>query len=173
MRSLLARRPSFRRLWLAGATSLVGDWLSFVAVGMLAMDGGGGGALALAVVLAAHLLPAALLSPVWGAVVDRFDRRRLLVGADLAASVVTLGMVGAAAAGWLGALQLLLLARSAISAIVPPAETAALRHVVAPDELAPANAILAGTWSVAYVLGMALGGVAATLGPSCWAGPGC
>jgi MFS family permease len=165
MPSLLVARPGFRRLWMAGATSLVGDWLSFVAVGMLALDRGGG-PLDLALVLAAHALPAALLSPVWGAVVDRFDRRRLLVLADAAAGLVTIGMAAAAAAGWLGAVQMLLLARSALTAVVPPAESAALRHVVAPDELGRANAILAGTWSVAFVLGMALGGAVATLGPA-------
>jgi len=49
---------------------------------------------------------------------------------------------------------------------VPPGESAAVRVVVAEGELLPANALLAATWSVAFVIGMALGGVAAMLGPA-------
>ena len=165
MVSLLRSHPAFRRLWAAGAVSQAGDWLSFVAVSVLAIESGGG-AFALALVFAAHALPAALLSPLAGALVDRFDRRRVLVAADLTSSVITAAMAGAAVLGWVGAVQLLLLARSAISAIVPPAESAALRRLVPPAELGRANAILAVTWSVAYVAGMSLGGLAALLGPA-------
>ncbi len=164
MPSLLRRNAPFRRLWAAGATSLVGDWLSFVAVAALATNGGAG-AFGLAIVFAAHALPAALLSPVAGALVDGLDRRRLLVVADVLASAVTVAMACAAAIGALSAVPLLLLVRSAISALVPPGESAALRYVVAERDLLPANALLATTWSIAYVAGMALGGAAALLGP--------
>lgn len=165
MSSLLRRQPAFRRLWLAGGISLVGDWLSFVAVSAMAL-GSGGGPLALAVVFAAHALPAALGSPLAGALVDRIDRRRALVGADLAATVVTAAMALAAAAGQLVTVQVLLLIRSALTSIVPPGESAALRRLVPDADLVAANAILAATWSLAYVVGMALGGAAALLGPT-------
>lgn len=163
--NLLRRHPAFRRLWAAGAISLVGDWLSFVAVSVLALTSGGG-ALGLALVFSAHLLPGALLAPFAGALVDRFDRRKVLVLADLIAGGLTAAMALAAAAGWLAVVQLLLLARSAVSAIVPPGESAAVRRLVPLEDLVPANAILAATWSVAYVAGMALGGAAALLGPT-------
>lgn len=165
MTSWLRARPAFRRLWAAATVSQVGDWLSFVAVSALALEAGGG-ALGLALVLAAHALPAAVLSPVAGALVDRADRRRVMIGADLLAAVVTAAMAAAAMAGAVVAVQLLLLARSAITAATPPAETAAVRRLVHPDELVRANAILAVTWSAAFVAGMALGGVAALLGPA-------
>lgn len=165
MISLLRRRPGFRRLWAAGAVSLCGDWLSFVAVSVLALTHGGG-PLALAVVFAAHTLPAAVLSPLAGALVDRVDRRKVLIAADVLASLATAAMALAAVLGALTAVQLLLVVRSAITSAVPPGESAALRRLVGEDELVPANAILAATWSTAYVLGMALGGLAATLGPT-------
>src|SRR5205823_2450338 len=50
---VIRRNAAFRRLWAAGAVSLVGDWLSFVAVAILALSSGGG-AFALALVFAAH-----------------------------------------------------------------------------------------------------------------------
>ena len=163
--SLLRGNAAFRRLWAAGAVSLVGDWLSFVAVAALAL-GSGGGPFALALLFAAHALPGAVLAPVAGAIVDGFDRRRVLVAADVLAALATLGMVGAALAGIVTAIPLLLLSRSAIVALVPPGESAAVRRLVAESELLPANTILAATWSVAYVAGMALGGFATLLGPA-------
>ncbi len=161
---LLARRPAFARLWLAGALSLVGDWLSLVAVSVLAAERGGG-PLALAGILAAHALPGAIVSPIAGVLADRFDRRRLLVATALIQALLTALMAVAAGRGEVLAVQALLVLRSALSAMVPPAEAGALRHVVDEGELLPANVLLASTWSVAYVLGMALGGLLATLGP--------
>lgn len=162
---LLRDSAAFRRLWAAGAVSLVGDWLSFVAVAALAL-GSGGGPFALALVFAAHALPGAMLAPVAGAIVDGFDRRRVLVAADLLAALATLGMVGAAFVGVIAAIPLLLLVRSAIVALVPPGESAAVRRLVPESELLPANSILAATWSVAFVAGMALGGFATLVGPT-------
>jgi MFS family permease len=163
--NLLLRRPHLRRLWIAGTVSLVGDWLGFVALSLLALDRGGG-PLALASVLAVHALPHALLSPVAGPVADRVDRRRLLIGANLVETALTLLMAGAALRGSLAAVQALVLVRSAVSAFVVPAETAALRRVVEPEELVEANTLLSTTWSVTYVLGLAAGGALAALGPA-------
>ena len=165
MPHLLRAHPAFRRLWAAGAISLVGDWLSFVAVSALALEMGAG-ALGLALVFAAHALPAAILSPFAGALLDRMDRRRVLVGADAVAGVVTAAMAGAAVLGWVWVVQALLLVRSAVTSIVPPGESAAVRRLVPAAALLPANSLLAATWSVAYVAGMSLGGAAAMLGPA-------
>lgn len=164
MFELLVRRPSFRLLWAAGAISLIGDWLGFVAISRLALDQGGG-PLSLALVYAAHVLPHTWALPITGVVADRFDRRRLLVMVPLIQAVLTLAMAVVAARGALVPLQVLVVVRATFAAFMPPAETAALRHTVEPDELVRANALMGGTWSVAYVLGMALGGALAVLGP--------
>ena len=165
MPSLLHRNPAFRRLWAAGAVSLVGDWLSLVAVATLA-TANGGGALGLALVFAAHALPAAVFSPFAGAIVDGFDRRRVLIAADFGAALLTVAMVACALAGAPLAIALLVAVRSAVTSIVPPGESAAVRVLVAERDLLPANAMLAATWSIAVVIGMALGGLAAMLGPA-------
>ena len=162
---VIRRNRAFRRLWAAGAVSMVGDWLSFVAVASLALASGGG-AIALALIFAAHALPAAVLAPVAGALVDGLDRRRVLVAADLLAAVVTVAMTLAAVAHVTMAIPALLLVRSGISALVPPGESAAVRRLVVEADLLEANSVLAATWSVAFVAGMALGGFAALLGPA-------
>lgn len=159
---LLRRRASFRRLWLAGIVSLVGDWLSFVAIAVLSLESSEG-PLALATTLAVHQLPAALLGPLAGTLADRVDRRRILIVANLVQATLTLLAVFAAAHSVL-AVQCLVFLRSATASFLVPAETAAVRRTVDDTELADANALLATTWSLSFVVGMALGGPLAELG---------
>ena len=167
---LIRDHGAFRRLWLAAVVSLLGDWLTFVSVTVLTLELGEG-PLALTGVLVAHLLPAALLSPLAGTVADRIDRRRLLVSANVGQAALTLAAAVAAHGaathpGLVLLVQALVFARSAVAAFVMPAEQAAIRRVVREDLLETANALLAATWSTAYVLGMAAGGFLALLGPS-------
>ncbi|MBL4686975.1 MAG: MFS transporter [Nannocystaceae bacterium] len=162
---LLRRRPDFRRLWLGNMVSQLGDWIGWVAVAVLALHGGGG-PMDVAVVFVAHHLPAAALTPVSGALADRFDRRRVLIVVSLLLSVTTLLMVAAAMASMIGLLQGLLVVRSAMTAFFSPAERAALPRVVHRDEILVASAVDAGTWSVVFSLGMALGGLLTALGPA-------
>lgn len=163
-RHLLRHRPGFRRLWLGNLISQLGDWIGWVAVAVVALHEGG--PLDVALVFAAHHLPAAALTPVSGVLADRYDRRRVLVVTSLGLGGITVAMVGAAAAGSLLLLQWLLAIRSALTAFFAPAERAVLPRVVARDELMMAGAIDAGSWSVVFSLGMAAGGLLAALGPT-------
>src|SRR5436309_4440589 len=78
--------PSFSRLWRAMLVSSLGDWVGFVAVAALVARLGGArlGGLAVAGVMLARLLPSILFGPFAGVFVDRFDRRKVMIGADLA-----------------------------------------------------------------------------------------
>lgn len=164
MLTLILRRPAFRRLFLAGSISLIGDWLSFVAVSLLSMDRGGG-VRSLALAYAAHALPLALFAPIAGVTADRFDRRRVLLTAQITQAALTLLMALAAVRGAVGAVQALVFVRGVVAAFVAPAETAALRHTVQEDELLRANALVSSAWSVTLVMGMLMGGAVAMLGP--------
>ena len=74
--------PSFSRLWRAMLVSSLGDWVGFVAVATLVSAKGGAsrGGLAVAGVMLARLLPSVLFGPMAGVLVDRLDRRRVMVG---------------------------------------------------------------------------------------------
>jgi MFS family permease len=161
---LLRRRRDYRRLWMGESVSLLGDWLSYVAVSLLALASGDG-AMGLAIVFAAHTLPSALTSPLAGVLADRWDRRRLLIGVQLTQAALMLGMVAAASADNLLAVELLLFARTAAGGFLYPAKNAALRRLVQHDELVDANTIDATTWSITFTVGTALGGIVALAGP--------
>lgn len=184
MLRLLQQYPAFRRLWLADVVSLLGDWLTYVAVSVLALERGEG-LVAVSLVLVAHALPSSLLAPFAGWVVDRFDRRQVMVVTSLLRSALAFGMAGAAALGSLFWVQALLLVRIGLAAFTDPAITASLPQVLSdPEESTPrdgersarlqadlgtANRLIGASWSALFAFGVALGGFAAAfLGPT-WA----
>ena len=80
------RVRDFRRLWLVMSFSSFGDWLGLLATTALAAELANGYAaanFALGGVLVVRLLPAVIFGPLAGAFADRFDRRKLMVVADL------------------------------------------------------------------------------------------
>ena len=92
---LIAEKRDFRKLWISHMISLVGDWLSYIAVAVISVEQGDS-ALAVGMVLFVHSLPTALMSPIAGPLADRLARRWLIIGGYLGAALLTLGMWGAA-----------------------------------------------------------------------------
>ena len=90
---LLRAHPHFRRLWLADVASLFGDWLNTLAIFALVRAITDSPA-ALGIVFIAKLLPSVFAAPFAGLLVDRLDRRRLMIVADLARAVVVCGLKG-------------------------------------------------------------------------------
>lgn len=161
----LARRPPFRTLLVASTISLVGDWMSFVALASLSI-GTDDGFVGLAWVFAVHALPKVMLAPWAGLAADRFDKRTVMLVANVVQTVLTLGMALAAYHVDVGALRLLVFVRSAVSAFHTPAESASVPMLVEKHELTLANAFMSTSWGATLVLGMALGGLVAMLGPT-------
>lgn len=161
--TILRTRPGFRRLWTANLLSQLGDWVGWVAVTVYSIHEGEG-LLALAALFAAHHLPVALISPWAGTLVDRHDRKRVLVIAVLCMAALTALMALFMLLQWGAALPLILALRSGTSAFFTTAERAALPRLVERDELLVAGALESGTWSVVFCIGMALGGFLSSVG---------
>jgi len=159
---LLRSNPSFRRLWIAQLISLGGDWFNVVALTGLLLHLTGSSFYAGAV-LVASLLPQFLLSPVAGVVADRFDRRRLMLGANLLAAVLALAMLAVRSRGsvWLGLAAMAAIA--AMGAFFDPASRSGLPNIVEDDQLAAANVLMASTWGIMAAVGAAAGGLVAGL----------
>jgi MFS family permease len=88
----LLRHRDFALLWLAGAVSAAGDWVILVAlpVQVYALTGS---TLATGGSFAAYVLPRLLFGAVGGALVDRWDRRRTMMLADLTRAALTLPLL--------------------------------------------------------------------------------
>ena len=159
---LVRQNKDFRRIWISHMISLFGDWLSYIAVSVIAVKSGGS-ALAVAMVIFVHSIPLALMTPISGPLADRVDRKRLLIGAYLGSSLLTLGMWGAANYSSVWLLQGFLFLRVCVSGIGMTARSAAIPAIVGREHLRLANALLGLTWSVMFTLGLALGGFASEL----------
>ena len=118
-----------------------------------------GSATAVAWMMIVQFLPVAIVGPMAGVVVDRVDRRRLMIGADVVRGVLILGLllVRRPQDVWL-AYVVMTLSVSA-SAFFEPARTATIPNITSPTELMPANALSAATWSAMLALGASVGGL--------------
>lgn len=162
MRALLVRNPDFRRLFLSSVVSLMGDWFSFVAVaGLVTELTGRPGAAAF--IYAATVLPVFLASPIAGAIADRFDRKRVLVIADLARVPVALLLCAAA---WWSSVPLAVAAIIALgvgASFYDPIASAATPNLVPPEDLASAQSLMGAVWGSMLMVGAGLGGLVAEL----------
>lgn len=77
------RQQQFGRLWLAGLISTTGDWLIVTALPFY-IYAQTGSPLAVSGLFIVYYAPRILVSPLAGVVVDRLDRKRILVVTDLA-----------------------------------------------------------------------------------------
>ncbi|MFF1815683.1 MFS transporter [Kribbella sp. NPDC058245] len=101
-----------------------------------------------------------------GALADRWSRRKILIGYSFLGTAL-FGSV--AVAGWLGHLTLphlmaVTLVNGAGYSLFMPAETAALRQIVAPEDISTALATAHGRQNVAALTGAPLGGLLYSIG---------
>jgi len=158
MLKLLRTNADLRWLFIAQVISFMGDWFTFVAVTGIIKDATDSTFL-VSLAYVSFSLPSFLASPVAGPVVDRFDRRRLLIVVSAAQAVAALGLLMADGHTlWpLFVFQGLI---SALAAFVKPAIDAGVPNLArTPQELRTANALFGSTWGVMLAIGAALGGV--------------
>ena len=162
MWKMLKTNADMRRVFLAQVISYLGDWFSFVAILGL-IDDLSGSKFLISLVMVAFSLPSFLASPIAGSMVDRFDRRRILVFVSIMQAVAALGLllVGKDTI-WLAFLSQSTV--SALAAVVGPATESAIPNSARNDEeLALANSLLGSTWGVMLAVGAAVGGVFASV----------
>ena len=85
--TLLRANRNYRYAWLAQVVSEIGDYFNNVAVFSLAVQTSGSG-LVVSGVMLARAIPAVAAGPVAGVVLDRFDRKRVMIASDLLRTVI-------------------------------------------------------------------------------------
>jgi dTMP kinase len=157
---------AFFRLWLAQVVSALGDWLGFLAITILAASlGSGTGGAAVGLVMSARIIPGFFLAPVAGVMLDRWDRKRVMVVCDLgrAAVIATLPFVHNVTGLVLASLVL-----EVFTLLWSPAKEASVPNIVPSERLTSANSLsLAaayGTFPVAAIFFALLAQVAKWLG---------
>lgn len=162
----ILRHRGFRDLWLGQAISQLGDSLYFIVFMFLAKKATGSDAF-VGFVGAAETLPFLLVGPYAGVLVDRIDRRIILILSDVISAIVllfflVLVIVGGDPPAW--ALLLVPFLLSSVRCFFWPAKSAAIPALVPPAELQAANGLSAFTGTFAQMGGLALSaGVVALL----------
>jgi MFS family permease len=142
VRRLLRHRDA--RLLVAGQTlSVFGDRAMFLALGVWVKELTGSSAAA-GLVFFAYTAPG-LISPLYGAVVDRVRARRLMIALNVAGAVVLIPLLGVHGHGRLWLIYVVTLVYGAIGWMFYSAQSAYLTRLLPPELLGDANATLQAT----------------------------
>jgi dTMP kinase len=134
--------PAFRRLWQSMVFSSLGDWLGLLATTAMAQKLSQGSYatanFAIAGVFIARLLPAVFLGPIAGVIADRFDRRKLMVAADLLRGALYISIAVYQNYYWLYGATILV---ECITLFWSPAKEASVPNLVPKEKLEAANQV--------------------------------
>lgn len=153
----ILRVRNFVLLWSGGFVSALGNWMLFVALPVYVYQRTNS-TLATGAMFMARFLPSLLLGSLAGVLVDRWDRRRTLILANLllAGAIAPLLLLGAAGSLWV--VYVAALGESTI-ALFLVAESALLPTLVDERLLLSANSLNAVSLNVARLTGPALAGL--------------
>ena len=156
--AVLRTNRNFRLLFIGQTISQLGDWFNTVAVFALLLDLTGS-ATAVAWMMIVQFLPVALVGPMAGVVVDRIDRRRLMIAADLVRGVLILGLLFVRETDQIWIAYVVMALTVSASAFFEPARTATIPSITSAAELMPANALASAAWSAMLAIGASVGGL--------------
>jgi MFS family permease len=154
---------SARRLALSRLASLTAGSAAYIAL-ISAIYNETGSALWVSGALFAGVVGSVVGAPAAGWIGDRFERRRVMVGSDLAAAVVASAMALTIDSAL--ALTLLFGLLAVVESPFEPSSASAMPNLVPPESLPRANALVAATSSASYLLGPLLGGLLLGAGAS-------
>jgi MFS family permease len=156
--ALLRNNRNLRLLFVGQTISQLGDWFNSVAVFALLLDLTGS-ATAVAWMMIVQFLPVALIGPLAGVVVDRVNRRRLMIATDIVRGVLILGLLLVQRPDQVWLAYLVMSLSVSAQAFFEPARTATIPNVTSREELMPANALSSAMWSMMLAVGASVGGL--------------
>lgn len=166
--ALLRQNPNYRYTWLAQIVSEVGDYFNNIAVFALVMEKSGSG-LVVSGVMLSRAIPAVLAGPAAGVILDRLDRKRIMIASDLIRAGVALAFVLTIhePRPWL--LYVLSAALMFASPFFTSGRAAILPAIATPEELHAANSLTQTTGWATLTAGTLLAGFSASQFGYAWA----
>jgi MFS family permease len=164
------RHRAFAIIWTGSFVSNIGTWMETVAIGVYVTQATGQAAWT-GTVAALTYAPTVLLGPFGGALADRFDRRRFLVGVTLFQTLLAAVLTLLAATDRLSvaAVATIVLLAGCAFAVAMPALQAMTPDLVGTDDLLGAMSLGAAQFNLGRVVGPALAGLVITAGGLAWA----
>jgi MFS family permease len=158
---LLRSNRNYRYTWIGQIVSEAGDHFNNVAVLSLAVAETHKGAV-IAGLMLSRAIPAVLVGPLAGVLLDRFDRQRIMIASDLIRGVIAIGFILAISFQQVWLLYLLSASLMVASPFFTSGRSAILPAIASEDELHTANSLTQTTGWLTLALGAFLGGTAVT-----------
>ena len=154
------RNGRFVRLWTGQLVSTIGDALTSLAAGIIVYQRTGS-ALSVGLMLMAPAVPTLIFGLVAGIVVDRFNRKAIMITADLlrAGLVATIPFMVSLNIIWLYVIVML---SASVTQFFSPANESVLPEIASEEELGAANAIMAIAQFGSTAVGFAAAGFLAS-----------
>jgi len=144
-------------LWFGQLISRLGDWCLWIAVPTTIYNTTNS-RIDLAFTIVTEALPFLIFSPVAGAIVDRFDRRRTMIIADIGRALMVALLIAPRGSVPLSLYYGVLFGCSALSAFFGPARIAIMTQLVPQRQLVRINAMLATGMEMSELAGPVIGG---------------
>ena len=152
--------PNYRRYFTGQLVSLSGNWMQIVAEVWLILSLTGSG-LAVGLTTALQFLPILIFGALGGLLADRFSKRNLLLGTQLAMMVPVLALAAVTLAGvvapWM--VYALVFARGLVIAVDTPTRQAFVIEMVGPDRVVNAVSLNSVLVHGARIAGPAVAGI--------------
>ena len=163
----ILRNRNFTRVWTAQLISAMGSALTSLAASILVFRLTGS-ALSVGLMLMATAAPTVLVGLIAGVFVDRYDRKRIMMAADLIRAVLVflLPFLIPLNIAWL---YVIVTASSAVGQFFDPAHASILPELASDEELAAANSLMAISSIGSTTIGFAAAGLIASRFPIEWA----
>jgi len=160
MFTLLSQR-NFFLLWVAHTISILGDYVFFIVITFWVYEQTGS-ALATGLVLISSAIPIILFAPLAGRVVDRWDRRGIMLAAESARAVLFLGLLVAVIIQphLLWPIYVVAFLQTALAVFFWPARSALIPQMIEPLSLLAANALYMVSDSAVRIVAPSLGAFA-------------
>jgi Na+/melibiose symporter-like transporter len=163
---LLFTHRDFALAWIGSLISLTGDWMLQASLPVYVYQLTGS-TLATGAMIVVTVVPYLLLGSVAGVLVDRWDRKRTLVVANLIQTVGLAPLLLVTSVEWVWLVYVVAFYQSVLAQVVKPAQEAVLPRLVPANVLVSANSLNALNGNLSRLVGPALGGLmVATLGLS-------
>ena len=160
---LLTRNRNYRFTWIGQIVSEVGDHFNNIAVLSLAIDETHNGAV-IAGLMLSRAIPAVLAGPLAGVMLDRFDRRRIMIASDLVRGVHCAWLHSRLGYHQTWLLYLLSALLMLASPFFTSGRSAILPSIATEDELHTANSLTQTTGWLTLAVGAFFGGTTVARG---------
>jgi MFS family permease len=160
-RQLLRQNRNYRYVWTGQVISEIGDNFNNIAVFSLAMETTHSG-LVVSGIMLARAIPMATVAPLAGVVLDRLDRKRIMLASDLIRAVVALAFVLTVHHHQTALLYGLSALLMGASPFFTSGRASILPSITSQEELHTANSLTQTTQWTTITIGTLVGGLSAT-----------